>query len=75
MPQKLSLKLTTVIQNSYEYLHNNLAWKFAHGDDEQLVLAAIRKAGIRICGTEKELLAGSDRLPECTLIQPKSMSG
>jgi len=56
---------------SYEYLHNNLAWRFAREEDEQFVLAAIRKAGIRICGTEKELQPGSDRLPECTLTQPK----
>jgi TolB-like protein/class 3 adenylate cyclase/Tfp pilus assembly protein PilF len=50
---------------SFEYLRSNLGWKFDREEDEQLALAATRKAGIRICATESELKAGSKRLPEC----------
>jgi hypothetical protein len=30
----------------------------------------VRKAGIRICATESELKAGSERLPECAPTSP-----
>ena len=52
-------------------------WTFVREQDEQLVLTAARKAGIRICATNEEL-KGVDkpaRLPECDAERVKAMAG
>jgi len=46
----------------------NTGWIFARQQEEQQILASVRKAGIRLCATEEELkgIAKPRRLPECT---------
>jgi TolB-like protein/class 3 adenylate cyclase len=45
----------------------NTGWVFAREQEEQQILAAARKAGVRLCATEEELRAFTPprRLPEC----------
>ena len=63
-------------EDSLEFLLDT-GWTFVREQDEQLVLTAARKAGIRICATNEEL-KGVDkpaRLPECDAERVKAMAG
>jgi hypothetical protein len=48
-------------------LFRNTGWIFAREQEEQQILASMRKAGMRICATDEELksIAKPRRLPEC----------
>jgi hypothetical protein len=51
---------------SFEWLLNT-GWNFERSEEQDRILAAARKAGLRLCATENEIaeFTSPKRLPEC----------